>query len=664
MAVILPSSLLSPAWATESPIDSHIDSITLSRGGLAEIHRSAPVDANRELHLEIPLEQVDDILKSLVVQDPQGSVESMTLDGLAPVEETFRRLPFSPDQLTSLPALLATLQGIQVRASSGGRSLEGSVLGVSEQAMTVDDGGNVVSEPILSLMNTDGQMEVMRLGSDSVVEILDQSMRERVAEAARVSGRGRSDELRDIAIRLGGTGERNVSLSYVVSAPVWKSAYRLVIDEQDSKARLQAWAVVENTSGEDWNNVSLTLSSGAPVTLTQRLHQRYRHQREEIPVMVGASEAPRPDNASQMSVDNHQFQAQRLSKGMAADMALAESAPAPMSMASAGQNTETDESLTQASYRLPQPIDLAADRTLAVPFVDSEVPAQWLSLFQPDSGSSHPVAAIRLSNDTDVSLPAGILTVYGQDDGYIGDAQLTGLPNGESRMVSFAADRKVEISSEAQTEDESRIAIVDDTLHATRTERQTTTYTIKGAADAPRTIVIEHPRQPGWDFTSPQLDTTTPNYYRLKLDIEAGAEDEATAVMERSNVEVIALTDIDSGSLYAWSGSAVDADTGSHLTRLAELKRLASQAQQTLDQTRSQIQQAESGQARVRDNLAAVPADSELGQRYLSMLEEQEDQIAQLNDDQQRALATLRERQTAVEDFIRQLSGRSTRGKL
>lgn len=660
MTVALPASvLLPPVWAADALVDSHIDSITLSRGGLAEIQRSTRVSADSKLHLEVPLEQVDDILKSLVVQDPQGSVQGMSLDGLAAVEETFRRLPFNAEQLSSLPKLVATLQGVQIRASSQGRTLQGTVLGVTERPMAVQD-GQLVSEPVLSLMNEDGQMEVMRLGTDAAIEILDATMRERIADAARASGRGNTDQVREITIVLAGDSEREVTLSYVVSAPVWKSAYRLVMDEQGSQARLQAWGVIENASGEDWDDISLTLSSGAPVTLTQRLHQRYWHQREEVPVMIGASAAPEPDDAKQVAMGAGHPQLQRFSQTrMAADMVVAEAAPSPRSIAGSSQKADTSEGATQANYRLPHPIDLASGQTLAVPFIDGEIPAQQVSVFQPEAGGTHPIASLQLVNDTGTSLPAGILTVYDRDNGYIGDAQLRELPDGESRMVSFAADSKVEISTMNTPEEQTQVSIVDDTLHAIHTSRRVTTYTIKGAEDAPRTVIIEHPRQDGWDFSSPELDITTPTHYRLRVNVEAGRERDVVATQERRDTEVISLSDTDAGSLFAWSGNAVDADTAKHLSDLAELKRQVSQAQREADEITAQIKRSESSQARVRDNLAAVPPDSELGQRYLNMLENQENRIAQLEDEQQKARATVRERKAAIDAFIHQLSGTS-----
>src|SRR3546814_617384 len=113
---------------------SKIDAITLSSGGLAEIRRSAQLHGDQALSMRVPLEQVNDILKSLIVRDPAGSIGSISLDGLSPVEETFRRLPFTSDELGSLPELAQSLQGVRIRASSGGRTVEGLILGVDHDS--------------------------------------------------------------------------------------------------------------------------------------------------------------------------------------------------------------------------------------------------------------------------------------------------------------------------------------------------------------------------------------------------------------------------------------------------------------------------------------------------------------------------------------------------
>ena len=61
-------------------------------------------------------------------------------------------------------------------------------------------------------------------------------------------------------------------MGYIQETPVWKTTYRLVLRDKE-KPFLQGWAIVENTSEEDWNNVNLTLVSGRPISFTMDLYQ-------------------------------------------------------------------------------------------------------------------------------------------------------------------------------------------------------------------------------------------------------------------------------------------------------------------------------------------------------------------------------------------------------
>ncbi|MEO9335871.1 DUF4139 domain-containing protein [Mesorhizobium sp. SB112] len=646
-AVVIGAVLATPVSAEEN--SSKIEAITLSSGGLAEIRRNASADGSTILRLEVPLEHVDDILKSLVVRDPEGTVGAMTLDGLSPVEETFRRLPFTPEQMGSLPDLAASLQGVKIRASSGGRTLDGVVLGVSSQKSTNPE--NDIEERVLSVMADNGEIKVLRMGTDTALSILDDSVLEKVREAANVSGRGRTDEIRVISLELSGERSRSITLTYLVPAPVWKAAYRLVIGN-DQKARLQAWAVVENATGEDWDEIALTLSSGAPVTLSQHLHQRYWHERQVVPVTAGSTSAPRPDNSKAMISAAGAAPALRRSEpfaeveaSFAGDMAA---------LAPASRQAEQNEGMTSATYRLPQPVDLKAGQTLSLPFVDDEVPAERVSVFQPGRNENHPIAALFLKNDSPGSLPPGILTVYDDQNGYVGDAQLAGLPAGESRMASFAADRKVEVATQTRPEENiSQISVVDGSVRITRLSRVVTTYTIKGAADAPRTVIIEHPRRDGWNFTSESLDSVTPTHQRLRTEIEPRGQAEVVATDEMKQLEVFALVDASSDALFGWAGSVADSETASKFTKLAELRRGVAEAERVVGEIERDLDRASEGQSRIRENLAAVPADSALGQRYVVMLEQEEDNIEGLGKRRGEAETKVEELQEEVAAFIR-----------
>lgn len=633
-----------------------IEAVTLSSGGLAEVRRSIMLDDAAALGFDVPLDQIDDILKSLLVYDPAGGVAAITLDGPTPIEETFRGLPFTPDDLTALPRLLGTLQGVPVKVSSGGRTVEGMVLGVETTASAETEGEEPA--PLLSVITEAGQLLTIRLRADTELDILDEAVRDSLRQAALVSGKGRVAGMRTIMVGLDGTGPREVELDYVVPAPVWKTAYRLVLDA-DGVARLQAWAVIENASGDDWSDVEVTLSSGAPVTLAQRLYQRYWHQRPEVPVFAQTIAPTDPDVYREADAEQlyalgsaEMSDSLRMIAGSAAVPAPIAMAPsAPVAVAQAG------EGVAAATYVLPMPIDLPAGQTMSVPFIDAQLTAERISLFQPERGEVHPIATLRLENTTGASLPPGIVTVYApQEEGYAGDAQLANVPQGETRMISFAADRKVEVTTEYGGEQTAyRATLADGLLRVTSTTRANTTYAISGATDAPRTVVIEQPRQSGWTLSSDALETTTPTHYRLEAKLEAGGTAKVVATMERTDLQSIALIDTDADTLFYWVDQLGDTDTATALTQLAEARKDISRAEIVLADLVQELDILVDGQARIRDNLSAVPPDSSLAKRYLEALEADEDRIAELDTRRQEAEQALAQLNEAFRQQVSQI---------
>ncbi|MCQ8783738.1 DUF4139 domain-containing protein [Mangrovibrevibacter kandeliae] len=642
-SLVLALLLVGTSPAALFAADGDIRSVTLSSGGLAEITRSQHVDGAGSVRLEVPLEQVDDILKSLVVRDPSGTVGSLVLPGREQAEETFRKLPFGADQLASLPALLGALQGTRVRVESGGRTVEGRALGVR-----TEDGGEANgSRSVLSVLTDAGGIASLPLGADAALTILDPEVAAKVGEAAAAAGQAHGENAKPVEIRLDGKGARDVAISYVVPAPVWKVAYR-VVREADGKARLQAWAVIENATGEDWSHVAVTLASGAPVTLSQQLYRRYWRDRREIPVDSRPNLRPEAD-AGQQDVT-----------AMAAEAAPAPMPAAPRSLmrfdgtaaklSAPSVLGEAEERDLSARYPLPAPVTLAAGNTLSVPIVDAEVDARTVSLFQPALGSEHPVAALMLSNSTGASLPPGILTVYDEAGGYAGDAELLGIPAGEERMASFAVDGKVSIQSDVTPEEViSSIKVVDGVARVSVISRETTTYRIKGAADGERHVVIEHPKREGWRFRSDALDGTTDSAYRLTLDVPKGETRTVTATYELPQADAFVLTDADDAQLIRWSADAADPAVAKKLSDLAAARGEAAKAKRETDALDQRYQRLVQEQERIRQNLEVAGPDSALRQTYLDSLQRQETAIAALYAEREAAT----DRQAELDDRVR-----------
>jgi hypothetical protein len=84
---------------------------------------------------------------------------------------------------------------------------------------------------------------------------------------------GAHDSLKKrVSVQFAGEGKRTVKVGYVVEAPMWKSSYRLVFDKA-GKATLQGWAIIENTSEEDWKDVRMALVSSRPISFQMDLYQ-------------------------------------------------------------------------------------------------------------------------------------------------------------------------------------------------------------------------------------------------------------------------------------------------------------------------------------------------------------------------------------------------------
>lgn len=651
LAMLQPISAFAEGFA-----NSPVKSITLSSGGLAEIRRTASLDGNGEIRIEVPLDQVNDILKSLVVFDPKGTVKDLSLAGPNPLDETFKNLPFTPDDLTSLPRLLMSLKGSKVTIE-GKNNGAGTILGVETEKKA--EGAEV---SFLNLLADDGQIARYELDGSSTVKFDDPAVRAKIASAIGVVGNNVTDTARSIVVKIDGKGKRPVDFSYVVAAPIWKTSYRVVVGE-DGKARLQAWAVLENATGEDWKGVGIVLNSSSPVTLTQRLHDRYWKNRDELPITVdnvgipsadiGASAVPA---AKLRAMQGAIQEALRLSpdqvggNAMAADVA----AMAPSPEMAYAQSATASEGDISATFKLDGTYDIRNGDTVSVPIVDKEVAAELVSLFRPDRGDSHPISAVSLENTTGVSLPGGILTVYDNKGGYIGDSSLVGLPNGDTRMSSFALDKKVNVESKVDSGIKTvEIKVVDGVLTTKNVMREETVYVVHGAADAERTVLIEHPKRDGWEFTSPDIKSESATDYRLKVKVGKGETREVKAVFTRSGGESYQLADLNAADLAQWSSTSLDPVIKDKLSELSRAKKDEYETRRQLERAGEEHNALQASQERTRENLKVMPAGSDQQKVYVEKLSEIEKKIETNEAEQTQMRETLSKFTTRVDDIIR-----------
>jgi len=74
----------------------------------------------------------------------------------------------------------------------------------------------------------------------------------------------------------------DVVLTYVSESPAWKPSYRVVVADDGKRVMLEGWAIVDNTSGEDWKGVVVGVGSSSALSFRYDLWSVRQVQRETL----------------------------------------------------------------------------------------------------------------------------------------------------------------------------------------------------------------------------------------------------------------------------------------------------------------------------------------------------------------------------------------------
>jgi Domain of unknown function (DUF4139) len=679
IAIVSPANALEQTAMTPSDHAQPASALTLKRvmlstGGVAYLEHEAEVTDDAELGLDVPLDMVDDVLKSIVVYDSKGGVGRATLPGRNPLAQVFEELPFGADALGSPAALLNALQGAEIKVGSS-HPMVGKLLKVVPETVALGDHGTTTRNRV-SVLTAAGLQQFMLEEADAV-SFVDAELQAKVEKALTDTAAHRAKGRRRITLSSLGSGRRTVRIGYVAAAPLWKASYRLTLPQDPGKtnAQLQGWAVLENMSGQDWQGIELTLLSGRPVSFRQAIYEAYYVSRPEVPVEVAGRLLPRPDTGSfgptlkkardttesPKAANAERARAMPAPAAASAPIAMAEPAPEPL-RSQAVNTAEAEAGATQVAFKLPVPVSVSSGQSAIVSIIDREVPIQRLALFQPDVGDGHPLAALRVKNDTPAGLPAGVLTLYEQTrDGvaYVGDARLSALPAGETRLVSYAVDEKTKVAREETSASTlTKAAIAQGVLTLTRTARQTTVYKIAAPIAESRSLIIEHGKRNGWALVAPTGGAEeTASAYRISVELKAGETRTLTVALETPQFETLRIADLDDRRIAAVTATReIDASLSKTLAELARLRRTAADKSAAERPIKSELEALTADQARIRENLARIDPNSALKKRYMEKLTAQEERFETLQASATTAAEATRAAQAAIDAFIAQLA--------
>ncbi len=247
--------------------------VVLYKNGIGYFEHTGRVRGNQEVNIDFTTSQLDDVLKSLTVVDlDEGRVTGVRYNSIAPLEQRLRGLRLPLDAKPTREELLNALLGAPVEVRNGSASATGKILSVETTKKENDRTDESIDISMLSVVTDGGELRTFELTPATSVRILDRDLNQELGRYFGMVGSSRAKDVRRMTISTSGSGDRDMVVSYVSEVPVWKTTYRIVIPTDPSrKPLLQGWAVVDNTVGEDWKDVKLSLVAGAPQSFIQQI---------------------------------------------------------------------------------------------------------------------------------------------------------------------------------------------------------------------------------------------------------------------------------------------------------------------------------------------------------------------------------------------------------
>jgi len=655
--------------------DLKVSRVALFNSGVGYFQADGTVEGDASSELRFRTGQINDIIKSLVLQDLDGgTISAVQYPSRDPIEKTLKSFGVDITGKPTLGQLLDQLRGVEVEIAAP-TAAKGLILGVEKQRIEVEK-GNVIETEVLTLL-TDGGMRTFKLNEVGGIKINDPKIESELKKALLTLASAHDADKKTVTLNFAGKGKRRVRVGYILEAPIWKTSYRLVLAD-GKKPYLQGWATVENTTEEDWKDVALSLVSGRPISFIMDLYTPIYVPRPTEELELYASLRP-PTYEGGVPAAEGETASRRFSKAM-------RSPPAPPraagGMGGGGDrpgedsehyrqsglelNTASVASVATAekagelfAYDIKTPVSLKRQQSAMLPIVTGEIEGEKLSIYNPATHVKYPLNGIEITNTTDLNLMQGPVTVF---DGstYAGDAKLPDLRPKEKRLMAYALDLAVEVTQTPQTQPDELVSlrIAKGTLFFKRKYVDSRTYTLKNKDSKARTVIIEQPVFGEWTLIEPKdVYERTGQLYRFKVTVPANATATQKVVLERTADEGLAMSSMGLDTIDFYVRSRVSSPALKKALSELIAKRVAlDAAQRKLSDIEGQIKAIDSEQNRLRENIKALPAGSDIVRRYLTKLDTQETEIEKLRAEAKAGRAEVEGKRRGVEAFLLDLS--------
>jgi len=626
--------------------------VTLFSSGVGYFERNGYIEGNSSMELTFDVSQINDILKSMVVRDYNGgTIDRIDYSPQEPLSRVLKSFIIDLSGNPGLPGILNQARGESVRITTSG-PLTGKIIGVEKSTEYTDNGEN--TEYSLNLLTADGIVSI-DLKEIKDILFLNPVLKEDLKKSLSLIARENSRTKKRVVLHFNGTGKRRISIGYLTGMPVWKTSYRIVLGEGD-KHFLQGWAIVENTTDEDWDNVKLSLVSGQPISFTMDLYKpvyiRRQHVKPDLQRQVESQvyednlEYPSAESTGEKAKKSIPMRAPAMKKAGSRYLSSSESAAEyrdeglRMNLSQGVHASARGRSAGEFfEYSVKMPVTIKRQQSAMIPIINADIRGGRVSIYNEKVDPVNPLNGIKLKNTTGMYLTAGPVTVF-EKGIYAGDSRIKTLAPGAERLISYSIDLDTEVKAERTSAPDTLISvkIVHGTLISKSRRINEITYIIKNSGKRKKNVLIEQPVRAGWKLVEPLKPyEKTRNYYRFMVLTGAGAGGEKSGFKKLKVVEEkilsrsVILSNIDDKliGIYIKSGS-ISAGVKGALKEISNRMNELTLINDEVNRLKKNYKQIWDDQTRIRKNMARLSKNSGLYKRYVEKLNKQEDEITAL----------------------------------
>ena len=651
--VVLVSFLLVP-WPVlaEEGAALPLSKIVLYSSGVGYFQHDGAVNNHAQLDLHLHANQINDMLKSLVVQDfGGGKVSTVTYNSRDPVTKTLGSYVINLNGNPTLGQILTQVRGEPVEVTAP-NPIVGTLLGVEKKTESFGQGSQhrVIEQEYVTLLTEDG-FRSLSLANVQRIKLTNPALNAELHQALATLATNHDAGKKTVSITFDGTGSRQARVAYLTETPVWKTTYRLVLDE-DKAPYLQGWAIVENQTSQDWRNVNLSLVSGRPISFTMDLYQPLYNPRPFVQPELYANLKPQTygdpmDELKPMASAppaRNDMKKERLLGKMAQGFSGGRAnAPAATAVATEMEMGSLDEGVAPMAmaedkgelfeYRIDQPVTLAKHTSALLPIIGQTFQGAESVALQSERQCKTSTERVSAEKHIRTASDARPDHAIRQRD-LCGRCAHRGSAPGQDRLISYALDLKTEVEPKVEggTQELATVSLKKGTMLISRRLVEDRTYLVKNRDARAKTVLIEQPYRADWKLAEPKEPTErTRDLYRFSVAVDPGKSTTLRVKETLPVQESILLTDSGIDQIISYQqAKEVSLKVKEALQHVVRLRGKLDDARAQRTRLDHRTAEITAEHARIRENMQRLPQNSDLYNRYVKKLDQQETELEKL----------------------------------